>query len=97
MLAFCPKVGLQYLSFVLISFSMWSVSQTRMTLYGGELVSVFQQQKLATENQQVVSALKNYAHIGMDAPMNSPYYSFARCIPIHQSIKCPCIHPQYIS
>ena len=46
-----------------------------------------------TENQQVVSALKNRA-IGMNAPMNSPYY-FVGCIPISQSIKCHCIHPQY--
>ena len=45
--------------------------------------------------QQVVSALKNYTDIGMNAPMNSPSYYFAICIPISQSIKYHCIHPQH--
>ena len=44
--------------------------------------------------QQVVSALKNYTDIGMNGPMNSPYYYFAMCIPVCQTIKYLCIHPR---
>ena len=45
-------------------------------------------------NQQVVSSLKDHTGVGMNAPMNSPYYYFVICIPISQSIKYHCIHPQ---
>ena len=55
-----------------------------MMLYSGELVLAFLTTETAnvtateiiTEsvNQQVLLALKNYTDIGMNAPMNSPYF-----------------------
>ena len=37
-------------------------------------------------NQQVVSSLKDYTGIGMNAPMNSPCYYFVICIPVSQTM-----------